>query len=73
MTVLRLGTFACINMSVKQHEMHSVWPCTDGCCCTVQGRTTQHIEELLERSQDGSLTAASRVQRDIGGFVESAK
>ncbi len=36
---------------------------------TVQGRTTQHIEELLERSQEGSLTAASRVQRDAGGFV----
>lgn len=34
-----------------------------------QGRTTQHIEELLERSQEGSLTAASRVQRDAGGFV----
>jgi len=35
----------------------------------LQGRTTQHIEELLERSQEGSLTAASRVQRDAGGFV----
>ncbi|DBA76390.1 TPA: hypothetical protein ACH3X1_010096 [Trebouxia sp. C0004] len=34
-----------------------------------QGRTTQHIEELLERSQEGSLTAASRVPRDAGGFV----
>ena len=39
----------------------------------MQGRTTQHIEELLERSQEGSLTAASRVHRDAGGFVSSAQ
>jgi hypothetical protein len=69
MTVLRLGEIACIDMFMMQHEMHFAWPCADGCCCTVQGRTTQHIEELLERSQEGSLTAASRVQRDAGGFV----
>ena len=35
----------------------------------LQGRTTQHIEELLERSQEGSLIAASRAHRDGGGFV----
>ena len=55
-------------MFMMRHEMGFAWPCTDG-YCTVQGRTTQHIEELLERSQEGSLTAASRVLRDAGGFV----
>lgn len=61
--------FAYIDMFMMQLEMHCVWPCTDGCFCTAQGRTTQHIEELLERSQEGSLTATSRLQRDAGGFV----
>ncbi len=37
--------------------------------CNVQGRTTEHIEELLERSQEGSLTAGPRVQRDAGKFL----
>lgn len=35
----------------------------------VQGRTTQHIEELLERSQEGSLTAVARLHRDGGRFL----
>lgn len=34
-----------------------------------QGRTSQHIEELLDRSQEGSLTAGPRVQRDAGRFA----